>query len=221
MQSGEGNKKAGYSKIRGCCKAAAADGFEYVWIDTCCIDKTSSSELSEAINSMYKWYQEAEVCYVYLADVFPDISTSSFAKSRWFTRGWTLQELIAPSSVIFFDAHWRDIGTKASLVKPIAEITGIHIDALSNGRVSRFSVAQRMSWASRRETTREEDIAYCLLGIFSINMPLLYGEGQKAFLRLQEEIMKNPTTIPYLHGYYPGEKPQLTVIRGDSLLKPL
>ena len=145
MQSGEGSRKAGYSKILGCCKAAAADGFEYVWIDTCCIDKTSSSELSEAINSMYKWYQEAEVCYVYLADVFPEISTSSFAKSRWFTRGWTLQELIAPSSVTFFDAHWRDIGTKASLVKPIAKITGIHIDALRNARVSRFSVAQRMS----------------------------------------------------------------------------
>jgi hypothetical protein len=190
MQSGEGREKAGYSKIRGCCKAAAEDGFEYVWIDTCCIDKTSSSELSEAINSMYKWYQEAEVCYVYLADVFSQILTSSFAKSRWFTRGWTLQELIAPSSVIFFDAYWRDIGTKASLVKPIAETTGIHIDALRNTKVSRFSVAQRMSWASRRETTREEDIAYCLLGIFSINMPLLYGEGKKAFLRLQEEVMK-------------------------------
>ncbi|PMD19668.1 HET-domain-containing protein, partial [Hyaloscypha hepaticicola] len=191
MQSGEGSKKAAYSKILGCCKAAAADGFDYVWIDTCCIDKTSSSELSEAINSMYKWYQEAEVCYVYLADVFQtEISTSNFAKSRWFTRGWTLQELIAPSSIIFFDAYWRDIGTKNSLLKPITEITGIHMDALRNARVSRFSVAQRMSWASRRETTREEDIAYCLLGIFSINMPLLYGEGEKAFLRLQEEIMK-------------------------------
>ncbi len=153
MQSGEGSKKVGYSKILGCFKAAAADGFDYVWIDTCCIDKTSSSELSEAIKSMYKWYQEAEVCCVYSADVFPYISTFNFARSRWFTRGWTLQELIAPSSVIFFDANWRDIGTKASLVKPIAEITGIHTDALRNSRISRFSVAQRKSWASKRETT--------------------------------------------------------------------
>jgi hypothetical protein len=190
MQRGEGSEKPGYSKIRGCCEVAYADGFRHVWIDTCCIDKTSSSELSEAINSIYKWYQEAEVCYVYLADVSLPISSTSFAASRWFTRGWTLQELIAPACVIFFDANWKEIGTKASLLEPIAQTTGIHANALRKANLAGFSVAQRMSWASSRETTRVEDEAYCLMGIFSINMPMLYEEEQGAFLRLQEEIMK-------------------------------
>lgn len=184
----------GFAKAKGCCAQAKQDGFDYVWIDTCCIDKTSSAELSEAINSMYRWYKEAQVCYAYLADVpsgedlrYPD---SPFAKSRWFTRGWTLQELIAPSSLVFYGKDWREIGTKMSLQNLVSAITGIPISVLKFGDIENFSVAQKMSWASKRQTTRVEDIAYCLMGLFGVNMPMLYGEGERAFGRLQEEIMK-------------------------------
>jgi ankyrin repeat protein len=197
MEGAGAEEKAGYIKLRNTCTRAAADGFDYVWIDTCCIDKTSSAELSEAINSMYRWYQESGVCYAYLADM-PSNAISSramvirpkFSKSRWFTRGWTLQELIAPSVVIFLNQKWEEIGTKSSLQREISAITGIPVNILVRGDVECASVAQRMSWASKRETTRVEDLAYCLMGIFGINMPLLYGEGEMAFTRLQEEIMK-------------------------------
>jgi len=187
----------GYEKIRKTCSIAADHGFYYVWIDTCCIDKTSSAELSEAINSMYRWYQDSGVCYAYLADVPPnavDHRTRAigheFSKSRWFTRGWTLQELIAPSTVIILDQKWQEIGTKSTLKQEISKITGIPTNILLEGDLENASVAQRMSWASKRETTRVEDLAYCLIGMFGINMPLLYGEGEGAFTRLQEEIMK-------------------------------
>jgi hypothetical protein len=185
---------AGFAKVEGCCAQAKRDGFDYIWIDTCCIDKASSAELSEAINSMYRWYREAQVCYAYLADVPSgenlQNSDSPFAKSRWFTRGWTLQELIAPSSLVFYGIDWHEIGTKMSLQKLVSAITGIPISVLKFGDIENFSVAQRMSWASERETTRLEDKAYCLMGLFSVNMPMLYGEGERAFRRLQEEIMK-------------------------------
>jgi hypothetical protein len=183
------NKK-GYEKIRMACSIVAADGFHYVWIDTCCINKTSSAELSEAINSMYRWYQESGVCYTYLADVSSRAADGEFKKSRWFTRGWTLQELIAPSIVIFLDRKWRQIGTKSRWQSKISEITGIPASILLEGNLECASVAQKMSWASKRKTTRVEDLAYCLIGIFGVNMPMLYGEGESAFLRLQEEIMK-------------------------------
>lgn len=186
--------KAGYTKIKLCCEQAKRDGFEYVWIDTCCIDKTSSAELSEAINSMFQWYKEAQVCYAYLDDVTsednPQSSNSAFGKSRWFTRGWTLQELIAPWSVEFYGKDWHDIGTKLSLQKIVSAITGIPTNALNFHDMDSFSVAQRMSWAANRQTTRVEDRAYSLMGLFGVNMPMLYGEGERAFGRLQEEIMK-------------------------------
>ncbi|KDR71709.1 hypothetical protein GALMADRAFT_74688, partial [Galerina marginata CBS 339.88] len=183
---------AGYAKIKKCCERAIQDGFKYVWIDTCCIDKTSSSELSEAINSMYQWYKSAIVCYAYLSDVQAGGDQESpFSKSRWFTRGWTLQELIAPNTLIFYDSTWTEIGTKFSLQEDISNITGIPREALAFKPMSEFSIAQRMSWAAMRETTRVEDIAYCLMGIFDVNMPTLYGEGQQAFFRLQQEIMKS------------------------------
>ena len=196
-----GKLKIGYQKIQDCCEQAKSDGYEYVWIDTCCIDKKSSSELSEAINRMYSYYKDADICYAYLFDVlddggFPDYA---FAKSRWFTRGWTLQELVAPKGeVVFFDREWTEIGTRASLKHKLEQITTIdklfleHPDAVFSA-----SVAQRMSWASKRQTTREEDIAYCLLGIFNVHMPLLYGEGDKAFMRLQLELLalSNEQTI--------------------------
>ncbi|PMD30347.1 HET-domain-containing protein [Hyaloscypha variabilis F] len=195
LQSGSGESKAGYDKIRGCCEIAASDGFEYAWVDTCCIDKTSSAELSEAINSMYSWYRTSDVCYVYLADVLPNLDAKArdeaIRKSRWFTRGWTLQELIAPSSVIFYDSRWHELGTKESLEILISDITKIDGAVLRDAdKIESFSVAQRMSWASTRVTTRVEDIAYCLLGIFGVHMPMLYGEGDHAFVRLQEEIMR-------------------------------
>ncbi|KAK4158897.1 ankyrin repeat-containing domain protein [Cladorrhinum sp. PSN259] len=179
--------KKGYSKVVNCCSRAKADNFEYVWIDTCCIDKTSSAELSEAINSMYRWYQNSDVCYVFLADV---PSTVPFSDSRWFTRGWTLQELIAPSVVIFVDENWKELGTKATLQEVIMRRTNIPAAVLAGNGPGDASVAQKMSWAARRQTTRVEDIAYCLLGIFGVHMPLLYGEGERAFIRLQEEIIK-------------------------------
>jgi len=189
---------AGYTKIRRCCEQAARDGFEFVWIDTCCIDKSSSAELSEAINSMYTWYKNAKTCYAYLADVPPldgrlllvEISIHIMA-SKWFTRGWTLQELIAPVSVEFFARDWTPIGTKEELSDALSHITGIDEPTLKGRDVKEVSVAKRMSWASKRVTTRIEDLAYCLIGIFGVNLPLLYGEGERAFIRLQEEIMKS------------------------------
>lgn len=182
--------KAGYKKLRYACKQALTDGHKYVWIDTCCIDKSSSAELSQAINSMYSWYQKAEECYVYLADVPAKVPV--LIGSRWFTRGWTLQELIAPSNLTFYSGDWAKLGTKKGLRNILAERTGIDVDILTGVKGLRSaSVARRMSWACNRETTRTEDEAYCLMGLFDVNMPMLYGEGQKAFIRLQEEIMKS------------------------------
>jgi hypothetical protein len=182
-----------YSKIRNHCAEALRNGYAWAWVDTCSIDKSSSAELSEAINSMFRWYQEAEVCYAFLDDINGDESSnfaSTFSNALWFKRGWTLQELIAPDNVTFYDRNWKQIGTKRSLRDLISKITGIKEDGLNYKALSNFSVAQKMSWASRRKTTRIEDTAYCLMGIFEVNIPLLYGEGNKAFFRLQEEIMK-------------------------------
>ncbi|KAH8681875.1 heterokaryon incompatibility protein-domain-containing protein [Xylariales sp. PMI_506] len=191
--------KAGFAKLRQCAGLAWRNGFQYIWVDTCCIDKSSSAELSEAINSMYRWYQEAAVCYAYLADALPagieDITSpkSSFRRSRWFTRGWTLQELIAARQLEFFAGDWSELGSKTQsneFTELISDLTGIQVDVLTTLITpADISVASRMSWAAGRQTTRVEDMAYCLLGIFDVNMPLLYGEGKKAFIRLQEEIL--------------------------------
>ncbi|KAI1460038.1 HET-domain-containing protein [Annulohypoxylon moriforme] len=190
--------KAGYRKIQGCCDQARENGLEWVWVDTCCIDKTSSSELSEAINSMYRWYEESRVCYVYLDDVSSDntelsANNSPFRKSRWFTRGWTLQELISPKNVSFFSNSWSLLEVRSNIGTLLEEITSIPFAVLWEFGINYFSIAQRMCWAAKRKTTMKEDIAYCLLGIFDINMPLLYGEGDKAFRRLQEEIIRRST----------------------------
>ncbi|KAH7257001.1 heterokaryon incompatibility protein-domain-containing protein [Fusarium tricinctum] len=194
-----------YSKLRESCKMARLLKYDYIWIDTCCIDKSSSAELSEAINSMFRWYAESTVCIAFLEDVTlsesKEATKNAFVNSRWFTRGWTLQELIAPGKVIFYDRDWNRLGTRAELKDDIKPITGIsdellntthHMMEIKQRQLIQYSVAEKMYWAARRETTRPEDIAYCLLGIFDINMPLLYGEGQtKAFKRLQEEIIKS------------------------------
>ncbi|PIL28750.1 hypothetical protein GSI_08794 [Ganoderma sinense ZZ0214-1] len=182
-------------KIRDACAVARANGFRYIWIDSCCIDKSSSSELSEVINSMYSWYARAAICYAYLADVPANGDhwkhRSRFRESRWFLRGWTLQELIAPLHVEFLAEDWTVIGSKHALVDLIQSVTKIEYKALLHLEpLDKFSVAQRLSWAAERKTTRVEDQAYSLLGIFDINMPTLYGEGEGAFRRLQEEIMR-------------------------------
>lgn len=190
---GTGKNKAGYDKIRSCGIQTAKKGLQYFWVDTCCIDKTSSAELSEAINSMFRWYREAEICFAYLEDVPSEllISKWSTANIRWFSRGWTLQELLAPLWVEFYATDWTFVGTRSDHCGVLSQITGIHEHALLYQNLEGFSIAQRMSWASSRTTTRPEDLAYCLLGLFDVNMPLLYGEGGKrAFLRLQEEIMR-------------------------------
>jgi hypothetical protein len=197
IQGPNAKEMKGFVKLQNCCAQAVRDGFDYAWIDTCCIDKSSSAELSEAINSMYKWYKNARICYAYLEDIaIPySIPDSQFLEvlrpSRWFTRGWTLQELIAPPIVEFYDRDWNNFGSKNSRQEVLSNITGIEIHVLRGDDPWACNVAQRMSWASKRTTTRAEDIAYCLMGLFNVNMPLLYGEGgSKAFNRLQEEIIK-------------------------------
>ena len=182
-------------KVRECCILAERQGYRWVWDDTCCIDKTSSTELSEAINSMFLWYTCAEVCYAHMegveSDCVLDAPGSAFWTARWHSRGWTLQELIAPSLVVFVSQDWKIIGDKVSLALLLQKITGISSRVLTReAHYSLVSVAERMTWASNRSTTRVEDEAYCLLGLFNINMPTIYGEGRNAFLRLQHEIMK-------------------------------
>jgi WD40 repeat protein len=195
--NGTGVNKIGYDKIRFCAKQADHDGLRFFWIDTCCINKANFTELSEAINSMFQWYRNATRCYVYLSDV-PDTKDptstveSAFPNSRWFKRGWTLQELIAPSSVQFFSQTGQLLGSKRSIELQIHEITGIPITALQGTSLSEFDMDERLSWKTGRETKLEEDAAYCLLGIFGIHMGLIYGEGRRnAFDRLQRKVRKS------------------------------
>jgi hypothetical protein len=201
-------KMKGYQKIKMTSEIALQAGYGYVWIDTCCIDKTSSAELTEAINSMYRWYQRAQICYVFLSDLDASASLDDALKRcRWFTRGWTLQELIAPRSIIFFDQQWKSRGTKKDMIGKLSKITGIDTGILSGAQpLATMSVAQKMSWAAKRETTRIEDTAYCLLGIFDVNMPLLYGEEGKAFRRLQEEIVKSTSDLSIFAWKLPVKK---------------
>lgn len=237
------HRREGFTKIIQSCHQARKDGFQYIWVDTCCIDKTSSAELSEAINSMFQWYENSDVCYAYLNDV-PATSVGNAAtlrnnlfSSRWFCRGWTLQELLAPAKLIFFAADWSTISTRTALAAEVSEITGIdryylsfepgnihvadeargepnsdsqlwkslQVVRLSNNprpahlrRLYRASHAERMSWAAKRQTTRIEDVAYSLLGIFDVKMPLIYGEGSKAFIRLQEEVLRQSSDYTIL-----------------------
>jgi hypothetical protein len=195
----DAKKEAGWNKIRFCAQQAKRDRLDYFWVDTCCIDKSSSQELQEAINSMFRWYQNANKCYVYLSDVecnTPDADSESsrrwkpaFRKSKWFTRGWTLQELLAPASVAFYSKEGDLLGDKQSLKYTIHEITRIPIEALQGSPLSDFSLAERFSWSEDRETTREEDGAYCLLGIFG--MTLKYTEGKdRAIKRLRQKVQR-------------------------------
>lgn len=187
----------GWHKVRKCCEQAREDGYSYAWIDTCCIDRKSSAELSEAINSMYQWYQRSDVCYAYLHDV---VDALDLTASEWFTRGWTLQELLAPRKLIFMDCEWKSLGSREDHSFAIEARTGISRDVLNDfdpqdGGYAAPCIAQKMAWAAGRRTTRVEDRAYSLLGIFGVHMPLLYGEGEAAFYRLQEELMKSSNDL--------------------------
>ncbi|OTA36786.1 hypothetical protein BTJ68_02600 [Hortaea werneckii EXF-2000] len=224
--------KSGWQKIEYICRQALEDGLEWAWVDTCCIDKSSSAELSEAINSMFNWYKCSTVCYVYLCDLRmtatlrddapmvstwlerakkmapirsslsdrhsrtcnePDISLidtlGAFSKAKWWSRGWTLQELLAPWNVVFMDQQWQQIARLPDFVVTVSTISSVDVAVLLKTEpLQSRCIAERFSWASKRSTTREEDTAYALLGIFDANMPLLYGEGRRAFERLQEVI---------------------------------
>ncbi|KAK0753691.1 heterokaryon incompatibility protein-domain-containing protein [Schizothecium vesticola] len=239
-------EKAGLSKVLTAAQKARGQKLHYIWIDTCCIDKSSSAELSEAINSMFAWYADAVICYAFLSD-YTSLGGQDFEdelkQSRWFYRGWTLQELIAPFEVDFYDSTWSLFGNRFGLSAAISRITGIDESFLQAGtscrhghncvnirncndcqegvgkrrihrqllarRLKAHGISSRMSWASRRSTTRPENIAYCLLGIFSVNMPLLYGEGgARAFQRLQQEIGRHSPdhTLLAWHGVIPYDR---------------
>ncbi|KAF2034365.1 HET-domain-containing protein [Setomelanomma holmii] len=184
--------KSGYEKIRFCARQARRNNLDYYWVDTCCINKTDPVELQDAINSMFRWYRDAVRCYVYLQDVVSGSDWEpAFRKSRWFTRGWTLQELLAPNCVEFFTRDGELIGDKRTLERQIHEITGIPLAALRSTPMSEFSVEDRLSWGKNRQTTRPEDKVYSLLGFFGIYMPMIYGETEEhALWRLKTEIVQ-------------------------------
>jgi len=210
-------QRDGYKKILWSCEQARNDGYEWLWVDTCCIDKQSSAELSEAINSMYQWYENVKVCYAYLHDIpgssFPTASDRErYAKFKgwpeWFSRGWMLQELIAPSNVQFFNKDWRRIGDKKTLASTLVRITRIPEHILIHGLHGNCPcVAQIMSWAANRNTMRVEDRAYSLMGLLDVNMPMLYGEGKKAFHRLQLEIICASNDQSIFAWYSPKDQP--------------
>jgi len=200
-------RKAGYEKIKFCADQAKRHGLQYFWVDTCCIDKSDAIELQTAINSMFRWYRDAKRCYVFLSDVScPSTSSSStasqqpgvpswesiFRDSRWFTRGWTLQELIAPQIVEFYSMEGVFLGDKRSLEAVICDVTGIPARALRGTPLSDFTTSEREAWARNRETKYAEDMAYSLLGIFDVHIPLIYGEGREnAQRRMREEVLRS------------------------------
>ncbi|KAK4168585.1 beta transducin-like protein HET-D2Y [Cladorrhinum sp. PSN259] len=227
ITDGTCKSKAGYAKILFCGDQARRDGLKYFWVDTCCIDKSDSAELQHALNSMFQWYRNAAKCYVYLTDVSAHKRDAdgnlkwelSFRESRWFTRGWTLQELIAPAVIEFFSKERKRLGDKKSLEQQIHDITSIPLGALQGGPLSDFSVEERMSWTGKRNTTRKEDKAYSLFGIFGIHIPLLYGEGEDgAFGRLREEISRHDRLLSHLHSTDPRlDKKRIEEAKGGLL----
>lgn len=201
MENGSYKRKGpGYAKIQFCAQQAHKDGLQHFWIDTCCINKSSSTELSEAITSMFRWYAGAEKCYVYLSNISIrkrgstgqelSLCDSAFEESRWFTRGWTLQELLAPKSVEFYSRDGDLLGNREELKMQIHKTTGIPLTALEGTPLSQFPVDERLRWSQKRETKRVEDKAYCLLGILNVSMSPRYGEGGKAFSRLVSKLNK-------------------------------
>jgi nucleoside-triphosphatase THEP1 len=207
LMDGTGKNKIGYEKIRFCGEQARRDRLEYFWVDTCCIDKENYAELQYALNSMFCWYRNASRCYVYLSDVHsPPLGTnaafnlqswdSEFWKSRWFTRGWTLQELLAPRSVEFFSSKCVRLGDKNELKHAIQGITGIPTSALQGAPLSQFSVDERFLWMERRQTKLERDRVYSLLGILDVKIPFFEDtEAATAFGRLREVIDKREKCV--------------------------
>ncbi|OLN96059.1 Vegetative incompatibility protein HET-E-1-like protein 10 [Colletotrichum chlorophyti] len=205
-------QKAGFSKIAKTCELARERNLRYAWVDTCCIDKSSSAELSEAINSMFQWYKLSTICFVFLSDLRPLATTQlerptslfpydhqTFGGCRWFSRGWTLQELIAPHNIEFYNSSWQLFSTKQlddGCLSSLAQVTTIPVSVLNRSiSLRKIPVGVKMSWAAHRQTKRVEDRAYSLLGIFDINMPMIYGEGSKAFRRLQERIARDTNDL--------------------------
>ncbi|KAK5133173.1 hypothetical protein LTR08_008109 [Meristemomyces frigidus] len=185
-------KEAGYAKVKGFCRLARSLRYDYAWMDTCCVDQSSLSELSELITSMFIWYTEAAICVAYLWDVGDTVNGLALEKSEWFDRVWTLQELIAPREVLFYNRHWTHIGSKTKRIAGLSRTTTIPEIVLSDAStLKNYSVAQRMSWAAHRRTERVEDIAYSLMGLFGVSIPIQYGDREKAFLKLQQAIIES------------------------------
>src|SRR6266480_2348389 len=229
--NGTGEEKIGYEKIRFCGEQARQDDIQYFWVDTCCINKENYAELEQAIYSMFRWFRNATRCYVYLSDIpgppfdandefNPRPWESDFRKSEWFTRGWTLQELLAPQSVEFFSQGRQRLGDKCSLKQQIHEITGIPKSALQGDLLSQFSVNERLSWMKPRHTKLEEDRAYSMLGILDVYIIPIYGEGTaSAFKRLREEIDKTEKCIQDLRLADPRDDKKRIEDRKGGLLK--
>ena len=230
LTSNASKDKPGYKKIHFCGEQAQQDGLQYFWIDTCCIDKADKAEFSHAIRSMFRWYRNAARCYVYLSDVSsssleasgepnPPLWESEFRKSRWFTRGWTLQELLAPRTVEFFSREQRKLGDKILLGSQIYKITSIPHAVLEGAPLSQFSVNERLRWKEHRETKRDEDGAYSLLGIFGVDLAPVYGEGAAgAFRRLMDEIHKLERCVQDIHSTDPrDDKKRIEDTKGGLL----
>ncbi|KAF9473423.1 hypothetical protein BDN70DRAFT_843490 [Pholiota conissans] len=184
----------GFKKLVQFCRAALENhGLSLGWMDTVCIDKSSSSELDESIRSMFKWYQNSSICITYLAETE---SFSDMVKDSWFTRGWTLQELLAPTFIKFYNRAWNQLTTSKndkwdnSIQAQIELATSITKTELLTIHLAGVSFSRKMQWAARRRVTRTEDVAYSLMGLFDISMSIAYGEGgQRAFVRLIKEIL--------------------------------
>ncbi|THU76407.1 hypothetical protein K435DRAFT_832596 [Dendrothele bispora CBS 962.96] len=168
------SKKSGYRKIEAACRQAYEDGYDCLWIDTCCI-KQEEEAFQGNIPNMYGFYQNSDICYVYLSDVS---FKKDFRNSQWFKRGWTLQELVAPRTVVFYDSHWQYIGDKDGLREEIYLKTTIPPDVLSGKQsIQDIAIIDRMTWVLERETTRKQDLAYCLQGLLGVRVELDYKEG--------------------------------------------
>ncbi|KAF9474532.1 hypothetical protein BDN70DRAFT_996997 [Pholiota conissans] len=195
------NRSPGYSKLASFCRVAAVKHCaRFGWMDTVCINKDSSAELDESIRSMYAWYKDAYICITYLAQT---MTLKGMRDDPWFTRGWTLQELLAPEEVIFYNAEWKVLG--AALTDDDTRVTGISKEIESATSITPFDfrlfrreqtfvpISQRMKWAADRKVTREEDVAYSLMGIFGVSISIAYGEGAaRSFVRLIKEIIGLP-----------------------------
>lgn len=198
------NRTPSLDKIRNACAQARADSLTWLWIDSCCIDKGNFQELSKELNSMFQYYNEASKCYAFLHDVsssFPGAERFKRQRqpgqpdhdqvSEWFERGWTLQELLAPQDIQFYDQTWKPLGTKKTLASNLQLATGIDEKYLDgSAHFSTASVATRMSWMAGRHTTAIEDIAYSMLGILNVSIEAKYGVGAEAFLNLQKAVLQ-------------------------------